>query len=168
MKKEIKYITVISVLITLSLVFSYIDSLISLPVAIPGVKLGIANIAIIYTLYKIGAKEAILVSFIRLILSSILFGSILTFMYSLVGSILSLTIMILLKKFTTLNVITISIIGGVLHNVGQIIVAIIVMTTKEIVYYLPVLIITGTISGVGVGILSSITLHYTKDLKFDI
>ena len=87
MKNKVKQIAMMAILIALSLILSYVDSLIVLPFGIPGIKLGIANIAIIYTLYKIGAKEAIMVSILRLILSSILFGTILTFLYSLVGAV---------------------------------------------------------------------------------
>ena len=166
MKNKIKQIAMMAILIALSFVLSYVDSLIVLPFGIPGIKLGIANIAIIYTLYKIGAKEAIVVSILRLVLSSILFGSVLTFLYSLVGAVLSLSLMIILKKYTNLALITISISGAVLHNIGQIIVAVIVMATKEIVFYLPILIITGILSGIGVGILSVLTIKYTKNLQF--
>lgn len=166
MKNKIKQIAMMSILIALSFVLSYVDSLIVLPFGIPGIKLGIANIAIIYTLYKIGAKEAIVVSILRLVLSSILFGSVLTFLYSLVGAVLSLSLMIILKKYTNLALITISISGAVLHNIGQIIVAVIVMATKEIVFYLPILIITGILSGIGVGILSVLTIKYTKNLQY--
>ena len=100
MKKEVKKLSLLAILIAISLVFSYVDSLIVLPFAIPGIKLGIANIVIIYTLYKLGIKESIIVSLLRLILSSILFGSLLTFGYSLAGAILSLTLMIILKYKT--------------------------------------------------------------------
>ena len=166
MKNKIKQIAMMAILIALSFVLSYVDSLIVLPFGIPGIKLGIANIAIIYTLYKIGAKEATVVSILRLVLSSILFGSVLTFLYSLVGAVLSLSLMIILKKYTNLALITISISGAVLHNIGQIIVAVIVMATKEIVFYLPILIITGILSGIGVGILSVLTIKYTKNLQY--
>ena len=166
MKNKIKQIAMMAILIALSFVLSYVDSLIVLPFGIPGIKLGIANIAIIYTLYKIGAKEAIVVSILRLVLSSILFGSVLTFLYSLVGAVLSLSLMIILKKYTNLALITISISGAALHNIGQIIVAVIVMATKEIVFYLPILIITGILSGIGVGILSVLTIKYTKNLQY--
>ena len=165
MKNKVKQIAMMAILIALSLILSYVDSLIVLPFGIPGIKLGIANIAIIYTLYKIGAKEAIMVS-IRLILSSILFGTILTFLYSLVGAVFSLSLMIILKKYTSLALITISISGAVLHNIGQIMVAVLVMATKEIILWLPVLIITGILSGIGVGILSVLTIRYTKNIQY--
>lgn len=165
MKKNIKKITLMAIFIALALVLSYVDSLISLPIAVPGVKLGIANIAIIYTLYKIGTKEAIIISILRIILSSILFGNIVSLAYSIAGAILSLTMMIILKKFTSFSIITVSIVGAIMHNVGQIIMAIILMGTKEIIYHLPVLVVTGVVSGICVGILSALVLKYTKNIE---
>ncbi len=167
MKKEVKKLSLLAILIAISLVFSYVDSLIVLPFAIPGIKLGIANIVIIYTLYKLGIKESIIVSLLRLILSSILFGSLLTFGYSLAGAILSLTLMIILKYKTSFSMVAISILGAIMHNFGQILVAIILMDTKEIILYLPLLAITGTISGIGVGLLSVLVLKYTKGLELN-
>ncbi len=165
MKKEIKKISILSILISLAMVLSYVDSLIHIPFTPPYFKIGIANIAIIYTLYKMGVKEACTVSIFRLILSSILFSNIITLAYSFAGAILSLSLMILLKSMKKFTRITISIIGAISHNVGQIVVAIILMDTKEIALYLPVLIITGIVAGLGVGILSNIVIKYTDNLK---
>lgn len=164
MNKKIKDITIISIFIALALVLSYVDSLIVILPQIYGVKLGLANIAIIYILYYKGAKEAIIVSILRVILASILFGNLVSLAYSLAGAILSLTLMIILKNFTSLGRITISIVGAISHNAGQIIMAIILMGTIEIVYYLPILIMTGLISGIGIGCLSIMVLKYTKNI----
>ena len=168
MNNSVKKIALISILITLSIVLSYVDSLIILPFAIPGIKLGIANIATVYTLFRIGIKESIIVSIFRIILSSILFGTILSFSYSLAGAALSLALMIILKRFIKISLITISILGAIMHNVGQILMAMILLETKEIILYLPVLVITGTIAGIGVGLLSILTLKYTKNIKLNI
>ena len=165
MNKEIRKISLLSIIIALAMVLSYVDSLIHIPFTPPYFKIGIANIAIIYTLYKIGTKEACIVSIFRLILSSILFSNLITFVYSFAGAVLSLSLMILLKNINKFSKITVSIIGAIMHNVGQIIVAIILMSTKEIALYLPVLIITGIIAGSGVGILSNLVLKYTSNIK---
>ena len=141
----------------LAMILSYIETLIPSFVAIPGIKLGLANIAVIVILYKIGWKEAFAVSIIRVILSSLLFTTVLSMLYSLAGAILSLFAMILLKKIK-LSTITISVIGGVCHNIGQIAVAIFMTETAELVYYLPVLLITGTISGILIGLVGAITV----------
>ena len=124
-----------------------------------------SNIAIIYALYKIGVKEAILISLMRIILSSILFGNVVSMAYSLAGAVLSLSLMILLKNVFNFSIITVSIVGALMHNIGQIIMAIILLSAKEILYHLPVLLVTGTISGIGVGILSILVLKYTKNIR---
>ena len=149
----------------LAMILSYIETLIPSFVAIPGIKLGLANIAVIVILYKIGWKEAFAVSIIRVILSSLLFTTVLSMLYSLAGAILSLSAMILLKKIK-LSTITISVIGGVCHNIGQIAVAIFMTETAELVYYLPVLLITGTISGILIGLVGAITVKKMEKLEF--
>ncbi len=149
----------------LAMILSYIETLIPSFVAIPGIKLGLANIAVIVILYKIGWKEAFAVSIIRVILSSLLFTTVLSMLYSLAGAILSLIAMILLKKIN-LSTITISVIGGVCHNIGQIAVAIFMTETAELVYYLPVLLITGTISGILIGLVGAITVKKMEKLEF--
>jgi heptaprenyl diphosphate synthase len=149
----------------LAMILSYIETLIPSFVAIPGIKLGLANIAVIVILYKIGWKEAFAVSIIRVILSSLLFTTVLSMLYSLAGAILSLFAMILLKKIK-LSTITISVIGGVCHNIGQIAVAIFMTETAELVYYLPVLLITGTISGILIGLVGAITVKKMEKLEF--
>lgn len=149
----------------LAMILSYIETLIPSFVAIPGIKLGLANIAVIVILYKIGWKEAFAVSIIRVILSSLLFTTVLSMLYSLAGAILSLVAMILLKKIK-LSTITISVIGGVCHNIGQIAVAIFMTETAELVYYLPVLLITGTISGILIGLVGAITVKKMEKLEF--
>lgn len=165
MNKHLKKIAILAIIIVISLLFSYLDSLIIFPLPIPGLKMGLANIMVVYTLYKLNIKDAIMVSFIRLILAGILFGSIVSFLYGLVGAILSLTLMIILKKLTSLKMLTISIIGAIMHNIGQILVAVILMNTAEIALYLPILIITGIICGLAVGILSRLLFEYTKKIN---
>lgn len=165
MNSQVKKISIIAVTITLALVLSYVDSLINLFPGIPGIKLGLANIAIIFALYKLGLKEAITVSFLRIILSCILFSGILTFMYSFVGAILSLSLMFLLKKFK-FHMTAVSITGAVMHNVGQILVAAVLMEVVQIIYYLPMLILTGVLSGLGIGLMAILVLKYTKDIKY--
>ena len=137
----------------LAMILSYIETLIPSFVAIPGIKLGLANIAVIVILYKIGWKEAFAVSIIRVILSSLLFTTVLSMLYSL-------------RKKIKLSTITISVIGGVCHNIGQSAVAIFMTETAELVYYLPVLLITGTISGILNGLVGAITVKKMEKLEF--
>ena len=139
-----------------AMILSFVESQIPTFVAIPGIKLGFPNIAIIIILYRFGWKEASIISLLRVVLTSVLFGTVLSMLYSIAGAVLSLVAMILLKK--VLSTITISVIGGVCHNIGQILVAILVTETQQLLYYLPVLIISGVIAGIVVGIIAALSV----------
>jgi heptaprenyl diphosphate synthase len=148
--------------IAFAMILSFVESRIPAFVAIPGVKVGLANIAVIFTLYKFGVKEAVTVSIIRVLLISMLFGSPVSLIYSISGATLSLVSMILLKKLTPLTEVTISVTGGVMHNVGQIAAASFMLSTNVVVYYLPFLLVSGTVAGVVVGIASAILIKRVK------
>ena len=151
--------------IALAMIMSYIEVLVPLSFAVPGIKMGLANIVIIFVLYKIGTKEAILVSLIRVFLVSLLFSNVMAMWYSLAGAVLSLGIMWILKKTDKFSVVGVSIAGGIMHNVGQIIMAVIVLGTEQIALYLPVLVITGTVTGVVIGIVSGLAINRFKKIR---
>ncbi len=160
--KKVKNIAMCGVLTTLAMIFSYIDSLILIPIPVPGVRLGISNIAIITVLYVVGVKEAIFVNILRIALTSILFGNATSFWFSITGGMLSIVVMILLKKIELFSTVGVSVAGGVSHNIGRIIAAVIIMETDAILYYLPVLLITGTVAGIVVGIVTAMVLKRLK------
>ena len=162
MRNQTRKLTTLSLMVTFALILSYIESRIPTFVAIPGVKVGLANIAVIFTLYKLGTKEAIAISAVRVFLASLLFGSPVSLIYSLSGAILSLGLMILLKGLTPLKEVAISVTGGVMHNVGQIAVASIMLDTNVVIYYLPFLILSGTIAGIAVGTVSALLIQKVK------
>lgn len=143
------------ILIALAMILSYLESLVPLSFAIPGVKLGLANIVTVFVLYKIGARSAFLIAAVRVILISILFGNIMSFAFSAAGMLLSLAVMIPMKKSGKFSVAGVSVSGGVAHNAGQIAAAVLLLGTKEIVYYLPVLCVSGVIAGICIGLLSA-------------
>lgn len=151
--------------IALAMIMSYIEVLVPISFAVPGIKMGLANIVIIFVLYKIGTKEAILVSLIRVFLVSLLFSNVMAMWYSLAGAVLSLGIMWILKKTDKFSVVGVSIAGGIMHNVGQIIMAVIVLGTEQIALYLPVLVITGTVTGVVIGIVSGLVINRFKKIR---
>lgn len=156
--------TALALTISFALVLSFVESRVPTFVAIPGVKVGLANIAIIFTLYKFGLKEAVTVSILRIVIVSMLFGTPVSLMYSAAGAILSLCSMVVLKKLTHLTEVTVSVCGGVMHNVGQIAMASVLFDTNLLVYYLPFLVLSGTIAGIAVGV-SSAMLIKRIDLK---
>ena len=151
--------------IALAMIMSYIEALVPLSFAVPGIKMGLANIVIIFVLYKIGTKEAILVSIIRVILVSLLFSNVMAMAYSIAGAVLSLSVMWLLKKTDKFSFVGVSIAGGIMHNVGQIIMAVILLGTEQIALYLPVLIITGTATGVVIGIVAGLVINRFRNIR---
>ena len=155
---ETRKIARMGLLTALALILSYVESLIPAFVAVPGVKMGLANIVVVFALYTLGPGEAAIVSIIRVLLSSLLFGSVLSLSYSAAGAIISLLSMIIMMKTKIFGVTSVSVTGGVFHNLGQILVACLVLETDVLLYYLPVLILSGTITGAVIGIASSIVI----------
>ena len=156
MRNNTKKLTLLAMMITFAIVLSYVESKIPAFVAIPGVKIGLANIVVIFVLYKLGIKEAILISGVRVFIISMLFGNPISLIYSIAGAFLSLSVMFLLKKLTPLKEVAVSVVGGVMHNVGQIAVASVILDTNVVVYYLPFLILSGTIAGIAVGVAAAV------------
>lgn len=159
-----KRIALLGVLAALAIVLSYLESLVPPLVAVPGVKIGLANIAVMLALYKLSIKEAALISLCRNIVIFLIFGGMLALLYSLVGAILSLTMMYVLKSFTPFSEIGVSVAGGVTHNIAQIIVAIFTFSTPSLILYLPVLLLSGTLAGIIIGVCSGVIIK--KSYKF--
>lgn len=143
----------------LAFIFSYIEVLIPFSIGIPGIKLGIANLVIIIALYYLGAKYAFTINIIRVLMAGLLFNGLFGALYSLAGALLSMFVMVLLKKTELFSIIGISMAGGVAHNLGQILVASFLISNIKIFIYFPVLIISGVISGSIIGILSHFILQ---------
>lgn len=161
MKSRVAYFGVFT---ALALIFSYVESLIPIQIGIPGMKLGLANLMIVIALYKMSLKETYLLSITRVVLSGFLFGNMFAILYSLAGGLLSLTVMAVLKKAGGFSVMGVSIAGGVFHNIGQLIIAMIVVETFSVAYYIPVLLIAGVITGLLIGIAANETLKRIKEL----
>lgn len=138
--------------LALALICSYVEVLVPLPIGIPGVKLGLANIVMVVVLYRSGWRDAACVSFARVLLAGFLFGSMYSILYSLAGALLSLAVMCLLKQYGKLHIISVSAAGGVFHNVGQFLIAAVVVENYRILYYLPVLFLVGMVTGILIGI----------------
>ncbi len=166
MRINTKKVTMFSLFTTLALVLSYIESLIP-PIfaATPGIKIGLPNIVIIFILYKFSFKNAATVSFLRVFLVALLFGNAVVLLYSLAGAVLSLTVMVILKKTNAFSILGVSVAGAVSHNLGQTVVAIILLQTKEIGYYMIPLFISGIVAGVFVGIIGALLLKRFDKIK---
>ncbi len=156
-----KKLTLTAILVSCAMILSYIEVLLPIPLPIPGIKLGLANIATLFALYSLGAGYATAITLLRVFLSALLFGNVASLIYSLAGGILALFFMITLKRLDAFSSIGVSVAGAVAHNAGQILAAAIIMKTAGIASYLPVLAITGTVAGVLIGIASGILIERT-------
>lgn len=146
----------------LALIFSYLETFIPLPFGIPGIKLGFANLLTVILLYKQDAKEALLLSVVRIILSGFLFGNLWGILYSMAGGLLSLLVMVFLKRTGKFSIMGVSAAGGVSHNMGQLLVAMAVVETYRVGYYFPVLLIAGIVTGLLIGIAANEVLKRVK------
>ena len=160
MKSKAKTTAFIGLCTALALLLAYVEVLIPpLFSALPGIKMGLPNIMIVFLLYRKGPLYAAGVSLVRILLSSILFGNAMALLYSLAGGLLSLLVMILLRRLKLFSTVGVSIAGGVFHNVGQIAMAMVLLETTQLAYYLGVLLITGTVAGVFVGLCGSLLIR---------
>lgn len=151
-----------AMLVVLAMIFSYVESLIPINFGVPGMKLGIANLVTVTGIYFLALPEILLVVVMRVLLIGFMFGNGMSIIYSLAGGILSVLVMTLLKKTKGFSEVGVSIAGGIAHNIGQLIVAAIVVENMKLVYYLPALLIAGTITGCLIGMLSKKMLPVVK------
>lgn len=153
-----------SVLISLALIFSYIEMLIPFNFGVPGIKLGLSNLIIVVAIYRLGTVFALTVNLMRIFLAGLLFGGISPMMYSLAGGIVSFAVMFILYKTNLFSPVGVSMAGGVMHNAGQLTVAALIVETSKIYLYMPVLLISGMITGILLGIIAALLL---KKLKYN-
>ncbi len=156
--KKTKRLVLLAMLTAVAMILSYVESL--LPSAgIPGVKMGLANIAVIFALFRFGWKEAAALSLVRVVLVSLLFGSVGAMLYSLAGAVLSLAVMALLRRIDRFSTVGVSVAGGVAHNAGQILMAMLILQTKQLLGYLPVLAVSGIAGGVLTGLVAALLIR---------
>lgn len=150
--------------VTLALITSYVESLVPFYFGAPGIKLGLANLVTVVVLYRYGWKDAAVVSALRILLSGFLFGNVFSILYSFAGAALSFLVMCLLKKIEGFSILGVSIAGGVFHNLGQIGAAILLMENGNIIYYFPILMVAGIVTGMLIGIGSREVLKRIPEL----
>lgn len=168
-KDTARKVALYGILIALAMVMSFVESLIPVPIPVPGIKLGLANLVTITGLYLVGIPGTICVTVLRVVLVGFSFGNPYSMIYGLSGSILSLFVMAMAKKYQWFSQVGISILGGVFHNIGQIIFAAMIVRTAGVFVYLPALLLAGSIAGTVIGILGGIMterlVNFTKNLK---
>ncbi len=169
MKRDNKslYIAAMSMICAFAIILSYIESLIPLAVGIPGIKLGLANFVIVICLYRYDIRSAIIVNFIRILVIGFMFGNLFSILFSLAGAFLSMLVMILAKKSNIFGIEGVSVLGGISHNIGQIVIASILVKTYGLMYYIPFLIVGGIITGLAIGILAGIIIKILNRSRVD-
>lgn len=155
-KHAAKDVAMFGVLVALSLILSYIEAQIPVFAAVPGMKIGLTNIVVVSMLYAYGEGEALLINIVRILLVAILFGNGVSIIYSLAGGIVSYLVMIIGKRVFRLSVMVVSTLGAVFHNVAQVVVAMILLNTSKLSWYMLILWFTGIVSGLIIGFLSSV------------
>lgn len=158
--KKSERVAIVGVMAAFAAILSYIEALIPFSIWIPGVKLGLANIAIVVVLYLYGANEALAVNFVRVIIVGMLFGNVFSTLFSLAGAAVSFCVMLAVKKTDCFTIIGVSVAGGTAHNIGQILVASAVINSYSVIYYLPALIIAGVVTGIVIGLVSRLLIKY--------
>lgn len=145
-------------MIALAFVLSYLESLMPIQLGIPGVKLGLANIVVLIAIVQFGEKEALFLTAARAVLSGITFGSLYSMAYSLSGGMLSVILMSFMHKMKKFSIIGISVVGGVSHNIGQLIIAMLVLKSLDLKYYSGFLTLCGILTGILTGLICKTVL----------
>ena len=151
-----------ALMVALAMVLSWLESMVPLPGLMPGMKVGLANLAVVFALYRMSLRDAAGISLARVVLVSLTFGNAYSFAYSLAGAALSLGVMAGLKKLDRFSIVGVSIAGGVCHNLGQLLVAMAVMETPRLGWYLPALLVGGTSAGVVIGAVGGLIVERVR------
>lgn len=162
--KNTKRLVLLAMLTAVAMILSYVESLLP-SVGIPGVKMGLANIAVIFALFRFGWKEAAALSLVRVVLVSLLFGSVGAMLYSLAGAVLSLAVMALLRRTDRFSTVGVSVAGGVAHNAGQILMAMLILQTRQLLGYLPVLAVAGIGGGILTGLAAALLIRRVPEYE---
>ncbi len=160
-----KKIAYCGLLTTVALLLSYVERMLAIPMIVPGMKLGLANVAVLIALYILDNKTAFSISILRILISALLFTGFASFLYSASGALLSFTVMAFCKKTNIFSMIAVSILGGISHNIGQIIIACVIVENIGLFYYMPFLIILGIATGFITGIVGDKAVYYIKNNK---
>ncbi|GAB6160670.1 Gx transporter family protein [Howardella ureilytica] len=161
-KRGTRELALCGMLAAMAMVFGYIESLLPIPYPFPGMRLGFANIAIIAALYLYGPRDAFIINIIRIVLSGLLFGNFNTFVLGFSGGMVSTAVMSLLKKTDKLNIIAVSAVGGVCHNITQVAVAMLLLSTPTLIFMTPIFIVLGVITGAVCGVVARLFVKHVN------
>lgn len=155
-----KTVAKLGIFAALAIIAAYLERLFPMPIPVPGVKLGLANVVVIMALYTMGVKAAFGISVLRIAVVGMLFGSLFSIAYSLSGGLLSFAFMAAAKKTGIFGVVGVSVLGGVMHNIGQIVIAALIVNNTGLFFYTPMLIIAGVLTGIFIGYIAGYSVKH--------
>lgn len=155
MQLHSRHVAMCGVMTALALILSYVESLVPFYFGVPGMKLGLTNLVVVFALYEMSARDAVSINLVRILLAGFLFGNMFSIVYSLSGGLLSFAVMLCLKKTGKFSAAGVSIGGGISHNIGQLAAACIAVTNYRVSFYAPALIGAGAVTGLIIGITAS-------------
>lgn len=152
-------------LVALMLVLGYVESLIPIPIGVPGVKLGLSNGVLLFALYMLNIPTAFLLMVVKVLLSGLLFGGVSAMMFAFAGGLLSMVLMAPLSRVKNVSIITVSIVGAVMHNIGQVLMAMLILQTSALLYYMVILMLVGIAAGALTGVTANAVIRHMRALK---
>ena len=161
---DVKRTALCGLLTAMMLVLGFIESMIPVAAGVPGIKLGLSNGVLMFALYMLDAPTAFVLMIVKVVLSGLMFGGVSAMLYAMAGGVLSMITMILLKKLK-FHILVVSMFGAVMHNVGQVLMAILIVNTPQLVYYMAVLMLVGLGTGAITGIAANTTIKHIKKLS---
>jgi len=165
-QKQAQRVALCGMLLALMLVLGFVESQIPVAAGIPGIKLGLSNGVLIFAVYMLGVPTSFLLMTLKVLLSGFLFGSPSAMMYAFAGGVLSLTVMCVLSRMKGLSPIVVSMVGGLSHNVGQVTLAMIILHTPKLMYYMAILMVVGLVTGCATGVAANgIIRRFQKEKK---
>lgn len=163
-----KKTALLGMLLAFALILGYVETLIPLPFGVPGMKLGLPNLAVLITMYRFGNREALTVNTARVLLGGFLFGNLSAILYSLSGALVSFLVMMAFKRIPCFSINGVSVAGGTAHNCAQLAVAMLVVQTYQTMYYLPFLLVSGCVTGLCLGLTAGAVMKRLPDWKSDL
>ena len=160
-----KKLALSAILAALAMILSYVEAMVPMPVPIPGIKLGLANLVILLAIYRLGFKYALAINCIRIFVTGLLFTGVFGILYSLAGGLLSLLVMYLMYRTEIFSMVGVSMAGGVAHNLGQLLTACLIMSNIRLMSYFAVLLFAGMGSGILMGIAAWLVCQRLPHLK---
>lgn len=163
MRKDTRKLAFLGIFAAIAIIFGYVESLVPVFVGIPGIKLGLANLAVLFVLHRYSFPAAAAVSLVRILVIGFMFGNLFSIVYSIAGAALSMTVMTIMLKKTDFSLLGVSVAGGVTHNVGQLVIAMCIVESTSLIYYAPALLVSGVITGLLIG---TLTMEVSKRIHF--